>query len=82
MSNIATVRKEVQILRRALAPKEEPEWAKNAREINKMLVERERILNSPEFLSLSPREVMELEMSTINKVLDDMKKQGYWGKQE
>lgn len=82
MSNVATVRKEVQILRRTLAPKEEPEWMGRAREIEKCLIERERVLEQLRSSGLSLEDQAKLVREAENQVLENLKKQGYWGKQE
>ena len=82
MSNIASVRKEVRMLERVLAPKEEPEWAKNAREIDKSLREYAAIKEGSGFNSLSPAEQVECELNLGREVVENMKRQGYWAEAE
>ena len=79
MSNVATVRKEVRMLERALAPKEEPEWAKNAREIDKSLREYAAIKEGSGFKSLTPREQAECEMNGAKDCVRNLARQGLWG---
>jgi hypothetical protein len=78
MSNVASVRKEVRMLERVLVPKTEPEWAKNAREIDKALREYERIKKESGFYDLSPREQAEQEMKRAVEAVADLRSQGYW----
>lgn len=82
MSNIATVRKEVRMLERALAPKEEPEWAKNAREINQLLKEYEAIKESSGYNQLSPSEKVACEVGLDKEVVRNLARQGLWGPEE
>jgi len=79
MINTATVRKEVELLRRVLAPKVEPEWLERAAEIQKNLEEYERIRESPEYLSLSLEEQVRVEMEAAKDVIRDLAKKGLWG---
>ncbi|MCJ7431106.1 hypothetical protein MUO83_07865 [Candidatus Bathyarchaeota archaeon] len=82
MSNVATVRKEVAILRKALAPKEEPEWAKNARAIKECLENYERVKKESGFYELSPADQMKCEVNLGKDVVRNLARQGLWGPEE
>jgi len=79
MISTATVRKEVELLRRALAPKVEPEWVEHARQIDQSLREYEQIKKESGFYDLSPEEQGRVEMEAAHAVIRDLKKNGLWG---
>jgi len=79
MSNVATVRKEVEILKRALEPKKEPILSAQATAIIESLREYERVREESGFNKLSPREQMECELKETEEVVRHFARQGLWG---
>lgn len=78
MSNIASVRKEVRMLERVLAPKTEPEWQARAAAITQSLREYEQIKKESGFYELSPKEQVESELALCKELIEDFEKQGFW----
>ena len=79
MSNVATVKKEVRMLKEALAPKKEPEWVARAAAIDKSLREYAAIKEGSGFNSLTPREQAECEMNGAKDAIRGLARQGLWG---
>jgi len=79
MSNVASVRKEVEILKRALEPKKEPILSARAVAIIESLREYERVMEESGFNKLSPREKMECELKETEEVVRHYARQGLWG---